>query len=63
MQQQRWYCCVCTVLDAKRWTKAVSPCSMNLPTMNSWQDSAVNFMRAQSSVNQQQQQQQLSMQG
>jgi len=36
---------------------------MNLPTMNSWQDSAVNFMRAQPSVNQQQQQQQLAMQG
>jgi len=39
---------------------------MNLPTMNSWQDSAAgNFMRTQSSVSQQQQQQQqqLAMQG
>jgi len=39
---------------------------MNLPTMTSWQDNAGNFMRAQSSVNQQhpqQQQQHLAMQG
>jgi len=43
---------------------------MNLPTMNSWQDSAGNFMRAPLSVNQQhpnpqqqQQQQQLAVQG